>query len=279
MSARFRRYFVASVAIFLPSAVFAADIPAPVYKATPAPVFSWTGFYVGANAGIGVGRDRTTATGIYTAPALPAAVTLYDESLHQSPFGAIAGAQIGYNWQWTLSYVFGVEADWQWSGQKSSSCLFGCGATTAAFFGPGGAGFNNALSDEHKLDWFGTARVRAGYLTGSSLWYATGGVAWGSVKHSLSLTSNNVVAALFAPGTSATSFTHTQVGWTVGGGVETQLWGNWSAKAEYLYVDLGSITDTFTIPGGATLPGAAFTTTTSYRVTDHIVRAGLNYKF
>jgi opacity protein-like surface antigen len=49
-------------------------------------------------------------------------------------------------------------------------------------------------------------------------------------------------------------------------------------QLEYLYVDLGNITNRFTIPGGAAIPGSTFTTTTSYRVTDHIVRAGLNYK-
>jgi outer membrane immunogenic protein len=156
-------------------------------------------------------------------------VTLYNETFSHSPFGAIGGAQIGYNMQVSPRFVLGLEADWQWSGQKDTACEFGCGATTAAFFGPGGAGFNNALLDEQKLRWFATARARLGFATNNWLWYATGGAAYGRVQSNLSLTSNNIVSTLFLPGTSAASFSHDKLGWTVGAGTETRLWGGWSA--------------------------------------------------
>ena len=83
---------------------------------------------------------------------------------------------------------------------------------------------------------------------------------------------------------SSRNFSASKFGWTVGAGVETRLGGGWSAKAEYLYVDLGDVTESFAIPinpafgPGFNNGGAASVTTTSH-VTDHIVRVGLNYKF
>lgn len=281
MSDRFPRYCVAALAALLPATAFAADKPikAPIYKAEPVPIFTWNGLYVGANVGLSVGHDPTSATGAYALGIGGAPVTLYDERNTTAPLGIIAGGQIGYNWQFSPSYVLGLEADWQWSGEKDSACVFTCGSTTTTFFGPGGAGFNNKLEMEHRLVWFGTARARAGTIIGNSLWYATGGLAWGRLENNVSLTSTNVVAALFNPGTVTSNVTHDKIGWSAGAGVETSLGGAWSIKAEYLYVDLGSETDTFTIAGGPGVPGSTFTTTTSYTITDHIFRAGLNYKF
>src|SRR5262249_48641313 len=153
-----------------------------------------------------------------------------------------------------------------------TACVFGCGNTTVAFFGPGGAGFNTDLSDSQRLRWFGTARARFGYASPDYLLYVTGGAAYGRIDTELSFTAQNLVAALFVPGTATAGFNHTRVGWTVGAGIEAKLWGGWSTKIEYLYVDLGSVTDTFTIAGGTTLPGSTFTTTSTYDMKDHIVR-------
>jgi outer membrane immunogenic protein len=76
--------------------------------------------------------------------------------------------------------------------------------------------------------------------------------------------------------TTLASFSQNKGGWTIGGGVEAKLWGAWSAKLEYLYVDLGSTTNTFVIPAAAA--GNTNTTTNSYSFHDHIIRVGLNYK-
>jgi outer membrane immunogenic protein len=89
-----------------------------------------------------------------------------------------------------------------------------------------------------------------------------------------------VLAPPLNPGTTSASFSHNKAGWTIGAGVETRLWGGLTAKLEYLYVDLGTYSDSFVIPGNAaTVPGSTLSTTTLSRFTDHIVRAGLNYKF
>lgn len=213
------------------------------------PIANWTGFYVGANGGGGVARN-------------PNSVTLVDtfgdgstEKFNSSPAGYLGGAQIGYNWQ-AANWVFGLEADVQGSTQKDDkSCLLICRVTAAS------------LTVDQRLPWFGTVRGRAGYTVGASLFYATGGLAYGGVT-------SRVSEAMAAVPFSA-EFKHTQTGWTVGGGVETpfELFGlfgrNWTAKTEYLYVDLGRATDSYSFAGS----NHAIDT----RVQEHIFRTGLNY--
>jgi outer membrane immunogenic protein len=76
------------------------------------------------------------------------------------------------------------------------------------------------------------------------------------------------------------TFKHDRVGWTIGAGAEVPLWYRWSAKIEYLYVDLGKVNDTFVSPlDVAQLPSTTFAATTSFSIHDNIVRGGLNYHF
>lgn len=226
----------------------AADLKAPVYKAPPlAPVYNWTGFYVGANAGIGLGEHPTEfniPTGAFTFDRVTAA-----------PFGAIGGVQAGYNYQ-IGNWVLGVEADIQASGMKDSeNCLLQC--TT---FG----GFPNAATIEQKMGWFGTARARIGYTSNSGVMaYYTGGFAFGDVETTINEATGGL-AGVFR-------FSDTKTGWTLGSGVEAALGGNWTGKLEYLYVDLGDVNGAYTFAG--------FNHTISHDVTSHIFRAGLNYRF
>jgi outer membrane immunogenic protein len=125
------------------------------------------------------------------------------------------------------------------------------------------------------LPWFGTVRGRAGYSVGSTLFYATGGYAYGNVKTKIA------TSFLGFPGNAEIS--NTKGGWTVGGGIETPftfltsvLGHNWTSKTEYLYVDLGTSTGAFTFPVGA---GVAVTAINSTQVREHIFRTGLNYHF
>jgi outer membrane immunogenic protein len=125
-------------------------------------------------------------------------------------------------------------------------------------------------SVEAKVRWLCTVRARADVLlTPTILLYGTGGFAYGGVRVSGNVTSDDTLSCngLFCNGKSATgtafaalSESKTKAGWTLGGGVEGALAGNWTWKAEYLYVDLGSVS------GNA-------------RFTDNIVRVGLNYRF
>jgi len=220
----------------------AADMPANarVYKAPVAQVYDWTGFYIGLNAGVGLGRD-------YTGVAFPASPSF--EASHLSPQGGLGGGQIGYNWQSGI-FVFGVEADIQGAGLRDDrTCLFGC-----SIFG--------ATGFDQRLDWFGTVRGRVGLANGPVLTYFTAGYAYGGVK--------TTVTESFIGTTSAFSTDKTRGGWTYGSGVEASLGGNWTGKIEYLYLDLGNRLDGYTLGG---LPK-----TISTDVREHIFRVGLNYR-
>ena len=275
-----------ALAVLANGTALAADLPV---KAPPlaAPVLSWTGFYAGINAGggIGVNSDRQSAS--FASPALGANGLLSTADKHASP-GALVGGQIGYNWQLPSRWVAGLEADWQWTSQKNTSAACTPPATVG-FFGAGANGFGYCLGDENKLTNFGTARARGGVLINDTLWYATGGAAWGTVKDNFTFngSANPVIFPVaLQPGPflpSGASFGTTRVGWTLGAGVETKLDSRWSAKIEYLYVNLGSVTETFGIPinpafGAPFTAGTATATRTSH-IADNIVRVGLNYHF
>jgi outer membrane immunogenic protein len=183
---------------------------------------------------------------------------VFDEAFNLSPAGYLGGVQIGYNWQ-AANWVFGLETDIQGSTQKDNkACQYICATKPVG-----------AVTYDQRLPWFGTARARVGYSVGSSLFYATGGLAYGEVR-------TNIDYALAAAPTSV-EFSHTRTGWTVGAGIESplELFGlfgkNWTAKTEYLYVDLGNSSDSNMLPGEYW----KFET----HVQEHIFRAGLNYHF
>ena len=97
--------------------------------------------------------------------------------------------------------------------------------------------------------------------------FNTGGLAYGEVA------SNETIGAL-----SPLSATDTKAGYTVGAGIEGAIGGNWTAKLEYLYVDLGRVSGSFatTIPA---LGGGTLTSSYNSRITDNVLRVGVNYKF
>jgi outer membrane immunogenic protein len=225
----------------------AARAPA---NTAPAPA-GWSGFYAGANVGYGVGRNPSTLTD----RTVPAGTVFLTERYDVGPHGALGGGQVGFNWQPTPTALIGIEADLQAANVSASSCTSSC-------FGMWHA------KAEQTLSWFGTARGRLGWVNGSTLFYATGGLAFGEMKTSITHRINN------PPGTPPSGeFKYTRTGWTAGGGIETRLAGNWSARIEYLYVDLGDATETIAYPANS----ANFTTQTSFHT--HIARVGLNYRF
>jgi outer membrane immunogenic protein len=245
-----KKLFLATTAFVVLAAASAgaADMSArPVYAPpAPVPVYSWTGIYWGGNVGYSWGQSKNDRT------LVGFGVTATES---QDMDGVIGGAQTGYNYQFG-AWVLGLEADIQASGQKGGSTFQVPGLPTAT------------LTTDHKLEWFGTARPRLGVLaTPNLLLYGTGGVAFGQVKDSYAAT----VAGL---GTVATATVDdVKAGWTAGAGIEGAFGGGWSAKVEYLYIDLGKLQQTVTLP----LAGVA--ATFNSHVTDNIVRVGLNYKW
>jgi outer membrane immunogenic protein len=125
-----------------------------------------------------------------------------------------------------------------------------------------------------KLPWFGTVRVRLGFEPADRvLFYATGGLAYGEVDSNSSFSVTATSPAGTTTTTASASATNTEIGWTVGGGIEWAFWERWSAKVEYLYIDFGTFSNTL---AGV---GALSTLTASSHVTDNIFRFGLNYSF
>lgn len=133
----------------------------------------------------------------------------------------------------------------QWANQRETAdCGLFCLGNTIG---------DNALvaNVEQRLNWFATARARLGWTSDNCLLYVTGGSAWGGIESTTTGSSNftNGFGPFVTPAfTRAGSFNFTKSGWVIGGGSEVRLVGPWSAKFEYLYMDLGSISDTVPIP-------------------------------
>jgi outer membrane immunogenic protein len=255
----------------------AADLPLKAPPPPPPPPL-WTGFYIGLNGGYSWGRSETNVTFINTATGL--AITPPPGSITGATFdlnGGVFGGQIGYNWQ-SDRFVLGVETDIQWSGQKGNAS-FTCAAVAVTAgpclpgltFLPAGAG-GTSLAMEQKLEWFGTLRGRGGVLvTPTWLLYVTGGLAYGEIQTNAALAGFN--ANGIAVGAAATT-NSTNVGWTIGAGLEGRIGGNWTAKLEYLYMDLG------TVSGAVSLaPASPIAANWSSKITDNIFRVGVNYQF
>jgi outer membrane immunogenic protein len=150
--------------------------------------------------------------------------------------GGLIGGTAGYNWQLGQA-VLGLEGDGDWSGISGSTTNSLC---------PGGCKTSN--------NWLATARGRLGYAADRWMPYVTGGAAFGDIKASI-------------PG--FTSVDTTKAGWTVGAGVEFAISGPWTAKLEYLYVDLGSAN---CATCGPSAPD-------NVSLKENIVRGGINYRF
>jgi outer membrane immunogenic protein len=252
--------FAALAALAATAPALAADLPPPVIaKAPPPPAwYDWTGFYLGANGGYSWGRGSTN----YTVAGLPPFSTT------QNINGGLGGGQIGYNWQINHNWLLGLEADIQGTGERGSS---GLPTVVVAIPGAVPAGSTTTGSLSQSYPWFGTFRGRVGVEPADRvLLYATGGLAYGQVNSTLNTTTTPVVGPVATGGSTANT---TRGGWTAGAGVEWAFWNRWSAKLEYLYVDLGTVGVTYTGTG----PYATVATSTHY--TDNIVRAGINYNF
>ena len=237
-----RRIFTAALSLIaLGSAAAAADLPPapqlPPLEAQP----TWTGFYAGLNVGGAFGSSRNAFT-----------IAGFGLPTFSTPLqGVVGGGEAGYNWQ-TGPWVLGLEANFEGTGLRGSRtapCLPSlCGAFGASY--------------AQSLPWLGTLRPRVGYALGNWLLYATGGGALGQVDTNATAAVGSFVAT--------DNRSQTRGGWTLGGGVEVELMAGWSAKIEYLYVDLGSRTTTYLLN-----PPISNVS----RFTANVITAGVNYHF
>jgi outer membrane immunogenic protein len=259
----------AGIACLALAFAFASALPAKAadmaVKAPPRPVvaavYNWTGFYVGVNAGYGWAQDPdvvfSNITGTLVGPAAVPGVVSPDVK------GFLGGVQAGYNFQ-SGNFVFGVEGDADYADLRGSDRRFGLIDVRRNSYG------------DQRMDFFGTFRGRAGVAFDRLLIYGTGGLAVGHTRSTAFF--SNTDGCVFAGGGAnqcpTGSSTETRWGWTAGGGLEFALGGNWTAKGEYLYYDLGRTSYVLTDPN---FPGVTYGATTEYR--GHIARAGLNHRF
>jgi outer membrane immunogenic protein len=227
------------------ASAIAADLRVPMKAPPPVavPLFTWTGFYIGANGGYGGDRFRYD----FAVVGVPGTARI-------TSGGGFGGGQIGYNYQ-VGSWVFGLEGDIQASDIR--------GRVSAAILGI-------AANAGSKIDWFATARGRVGYAWDRVLVYATGGYAHANVDTGAGITLPGVIipGAGVAGFAAAVNVNTSHNGWVAGGGLEYAITNNLTFKTEYQYLDFESKT--------LAAAGASFI---DVKPTVHTVRGGLNWKF
>ena len=227
----------------------AAVLPARTYTKAPvavaAPVYNWTGCYIGAEGGGVWGHSQH-----YAADPADAAIGVFGspQTGGISPTGGLAGGTVGCNYQFG-NIVIGIEGDDSWTNIGGSANLV--------------APFRTTDVVATNQGWIATYRGRIGYAWDRVLVYATGGGA-----------TTNIGVNLCDPTFGCVNSSQTVTGWAAGAGIEYAFWQNLSVKLEYLHLDFG------TTYFGRLVPSPGFTfLARNVSLSDDIVRVGLNYKF
>src|SRR6266478_3161084 len=278
-------------------------------KAPIVTAWSWAGPYLGVNYGYGWGNSNTDTVVSDASMGTPLLATSRSGRLGGMTFGG----QAGFNWQ-SGPWVAGIEGDLQQSRQRGRAATLNCPtAICNPAIGAFGLDAPVTVRMGQKLDWFGTLRGRLGVTpTPESLLYATGGLAVGKIKTSSTISGSSLtltpsitegvfdttvpglddsgnpidvpvevpfetatITAGTSPASSSFASSTTKAGFAVGGGAEVRLIGNWTGKVEYLYLDFGRVSALATNPLNSTPLAVNFDS----RVTNHVARLGLNYKF
>lgn len=205
---------------------------------------SWQGFYLGGHFGFGI-AEASADYSVLGVPAISASQTLD---------GAVYGGQIGYNRQWGR-VVLGVETDLMATAQQASATRL---CVTAA------CGIGITQTSQDSIPWLGTLRLRGGVTFGPVLLYGTGGIGYGAFKSTQTLTTTLA---------SVTTTTEEQrPAWVAGAGIEAAIDAHWSVKFEYLHMDSGRQSTTYSLLGAGLIESSS-------RMTEDMVRTGLNYRF
>jgi outer membrane immunogenic protein len=245
-------------ACFAASPALAADLPPPVlppppaYLPAPAPVFNWTGFYIGGNVGWGWTYTNLTDVGPgFPGPGVPATTQVFplgtQNNLSQNGF--LGGGQIGFNYQ-INRFVVGVEGDFDATAIKHSESAGGFGGGT------------------YTDPWTSTLTARVGYALDRALIYGKGGGAWMQEKYNLT-----------APDGSAATGTFNRWGWTAGIGFEYAVLRNLTVKAEYDYMNFGTQNQLLTPNALDLTTGNVTGDTNSSKLSASVVKVGVNWLF
>jgi len=242
--------FAAAGAAFLSVALVsgaasAADLPARTYTKAPAmvaPVYDWSGFYIGINGGGASSHDCLTITSVAGVAVVP-----NSEGCH-SATGGLVGGQLGYRWQVT-NWVFGVEGQGDWANLKGSNS-----SQTAII----------PYTNQTKIDAIGLLTGQVGYAWNNVLWYVKGGAAVTDNKYSSYFTATGIVW---------NQASETRWGGAVGTGVEVGFAPNWSVGVEYDHLFMGT--------QGVTFPASAIAVTRSDNIKQDVDMGTVrvNYRF
>jgi outer membrane immunogenic protein len=270
----------AAALAFTAVAASAADLPRRSPAVAPAPVvpivtpiFTWSGFYVGLNAGAAWGSNNNCPTMYnYTANTgvVGAVVTTYAPGCSKTSDAAFTGgAQAGFNWQ-AGSFVFGVEGDVNYLGDLGKNGYANYALTS------GGTTTYYTWTGNDNGNLLGSLRARAGIAFDRALIYATGGMAFRNGNHDqavyASTTSGGVAAATYLGNTNSDN-----IGWALGGGLEWALTNNMSFKVEYLHSHFSSDNYLLTTTAATPYNTVAFAGDRNDKV--DVVRAGINWRF
>lgn len=237
-----RRLILAGLLASVAIPAVAADMPLKAPTRLTEAAFSWSGVYIGAHVGGAWGTVESRITDTDSSDFLP----LSSHGIN----GFLGGGQVGFNLQVNPWLVIGVEGDASWTDVKGTTpCLV-------------------ILACSTKVDWMATATGRLGFTRDRLMVFVKGGGAWAESKYNAVL------------GTSPDSFSgdasKTRFGWTVGTGVEYAIYGNWSAKVEYDFMDFGNKALGSTLHSRTqSAPGPDV----DIKQQIHAVKFGLNYRF
>jgi high affinity Mn2+ porin len=252
--------------VALTGSAAAADLPV---KAPPSPAlaaYDWSGFYLGGHFGYATGSSHWSATQP-GAPAVIGSLDLFNAyDMFRDTGSDLAGFQAGYNHMFPSRWLLGIEADVSFPSFSEPTPHLISGMSTLSSASIGQASY------AEQVEFSGTLRGRIGYAPnlGTSHWlfYATGGLAWSFDQFARTQSAGTPAGGTAVPGTVENLFALPRVGWTAGAGAEVALWSNWTARAEYLFVDYGSRSVSF--PLGAQKFDS--------NLTLNEFRVGLNYR-
>jgi high affinity Mn2+ porin len=224
--------------VALTGSAMAADLPV---KAPPPPAvaaYDWSGFYLGGHFGYAAGSSHWSATQP-DASAIAGSLDMFNSyNMFRDTGSDFAGFQAGYNYMYPSRWLIGVEADVSFPSFTESTPRLISGMSTLSSASIGQASY------AEQVEFSGTLRGRVGYAPnlGASHWlfYATGGLAWSYDQFTRTQLAGTPAGGTAVPGTVENLFMQPRVGWTAGGGAEVALWSNWSARAEYLFMDYGN---------------------------------------
>ena len=252
----------------------AADIPAKAPVVAPTPVFSWTGFYLGVQGGAARSNSAIDGQASFSTTIRNANYSIKDTSGDVGIYG-------GYNYQFSQVFLLGGEADFNWTRLSGIAPPFEL--TSSAPCGSAGASTQICVGPvTSNVRWYGTVRGTVGLIADRRLLlYATGGLAYGEVEHSVAGTLRVTTVNLppFSVDESAVRY-----GWTVGLGTAAKVTDRISLRVQWNYVDLGKHTVFATsgsvVPGGPPNPAVPFSVSVKEdRIAFNTIRAGLAFHF